>query len=33
MAALKKLVEEQEIDFSKVFVSHCGMVSIVHGCR
>lgn len=27
VAALKQLVEEQQIDFSKVFVSHCGMVS------
>ncbi|CDS12447.1 Putative Glutamine-fructose-6-phosphateFT transaminase (Isomerizing) [Lichtheimia ramosa] len=25
VAALKQLVEEQQIDFSKVFVSHCGM--------
>lgn len=28
VAALKKLVDEQQIDFGKTFISHCGMVSI-----
>jgi glucosamine--fructose-6-phosphate aminotransferase (isomerizing) len=27
VAALKKLVDEQQIDFDKTFISHCGMVS------
>lgn len=27
VSALKKLVEEQHIDYQKTFISHCGMVS------
>lgn len=27
VAALKKLVNEQQFDFEKAFISHCGMVS------
>ena len=29
VAALKKLVNEQKSDFSKSFISHCGMVRLV----
>lgn len=27
VSALKKMVEEQHIDYEKTFISHCGMVS------
>lgn len=27
VAALRKLIDEQTVDFGKTFISHCGMVS------
>jgi glucosamine--fructose-6-phosphate aminotransferase (isomerizing) len=31
VAALRKLVDEQPLDFEKPFISHCGMVSVFVG--